>query len=336
MIPEADLILDTKPEAASTLVSVTIPCYRRAELVRKAVLSIFAQTLPHNEFELIVVDGSPETSVVDAMREIASQATCRFRVYRKQPEGPGPSRNVGAAQSDGAWLAFMDSDCQAAPNWLENAHLDDQPQDIGVMQGWTGPDPAEKLDIFKYYVTVDRENYIYEACNIFYRRAAFEQAGGFPRDLSPQADIIMGGEDLELAWMVKKLGWKSTFAASARVFHEVIPISLWRWIFIKRIFIWPYMTKRFPGLRKHWFGRYFFEPAQFYLCLLLIGIVTVLMFNPWCALLTLPYILHRSSGRSNSLKGPLRLVRPLFYLLRDTSSFGLLIAGSIRFRCLLL
>jgi len=333
----AELILDSAggQPPAPVLVTVVIPCYRRASVAREAALSVFAQDFPPGRYELIVVDSTPDDSVVEAMKEIAGRATCRFRLFRKQPEGPGPSRNVGGLSSAGHWIAFMDSDCQARPDWLAGARLHELDPAIGVMQGWTGPDPQIALGVFKYYVLVDKENFIYEACNIFYRREAFTQAGGFPRDLTPRSDIILGGEDLELAWKVKQLGWKSCFAGDARVYHEVFPLPFWRWVYIKRILVWPRMTKRFPGLRQYWHLRYFYEPAQFYITLLL-GSLVAAFFNPWFALLSLPYVVHRASGPTGTLRGPLRLLRPCFYILRDSCSFFILIAGSVRFRCLLL
>lgn len=333
----ATLVIDTADgrPAAPVLVSVVIPCFKRPDLIEKAVRSVFAQDFPKQAYELLVVDSTPDESVLAVLTRLAPEATCRFRVFRKKPQGPGPSRNVGAEASAGEWIAFMDSDCQATPGWLQGARLTEAPGDCGVLQGKTGPDPAEPLGVFKYYVVVEQENFIYEACNIFYRREAFEEAGGFSVDLTPTSDVILGGEDVELAWNVKHLGWESGFAAGALVYHEVMPISIWRWIYIKRNHVWPLMTRKFPHLRRFWFAGYFFEPAQFYFSLLLLGVVGM-FFSAWLGLLALPYVVFRASESSGTLTGFKRVARPACYLLRDAANFFVLLAGSVRFRSLLL
>jgi hypothetical protein len=53
-------------------------------------------------------------------------------------------------------------------------------------------------------------------------------------------------------------------------------------------------------------------------------------------ILWLPYWASRSFERSATLRGPLQLVRALFYLPRDMASFLLLSAGSVWFRAVLL
>src|SRR5204863_4459433 len=123
----------------------------------------------------------------------------------------------------------MDSDCFASSQWL-SAGVAAFHEGLGLVQGRTMPDPKEKLGIFKWYVRVEEESFFYHAANIFYRRAAFLQAGGFPADLTPAAAKPMGGEDVALAWQVKRKGWKSSFADDALVFHELLPLAVWHWI----------------------------------------------------------------------------------------------------------
>src|SRR5690348_1090813 len=110
--------METVVSAETTLnplVSVVIPTYKRAELVRKAILSVFSQDLDHSDYELIVVDSSPDDRVMRVVEELRAAAPCSLTLYRKEPEGPGPSRCLGSAHSSGKFIAFLDSDCQASP-----------------------------------------------------------------------------------------------------------------------------------------------------------------------------------------------------------------------------
>jgi glycosyltransferase involved in cell wall biosynthesis len=85
-------------------VSVVIPTHNRATLLREAVVSVLTQSW--QDFEVIVVDdGStqPEVAGIKAL-------DARIRVVRHAHRGPAASRNVGIECSQGAFVAFLDSD----------------------------------------------------------------------------------------------------------------------------------------------------------------------------------------------------------------------------------
>jgi len=315
-------------------VSIVIPAFKRTALLRKAILSAFEQGLAKDEYEIIVVDSSPEDANRELVEELRAGAPCGLRCLVKEPEGPGPSRNLGARHAQADVLAFMDSDCQAHPGWLRHG-LAAFADGVGLVQGTTLPDPEGTLGVFTWYPMNEREHFVYECTNIFYRRQAFEEAGGFPADSTPLAETPLGGEDVELAWAVKRNGWQSRFAPSSIVYHEVVQISVWRWLVMKRLYIWPRLVKKFPELRAFFVARYFWDAAQALLVLALLGGgLSVLTW--WTLVLVLPYAAYRGWPPSRSFPGPLRPLRILPYLARDLASLGLLVAGSIRHRCLLL
>ncbi len=317
------------------VVSVVIPAYKRTDLVRKAVESLFHQDLGTDAYEVIVVDSSPDDANSALLAELQASAPCNLRFYRKQPEGPGASRNLGVQHARGEFIAFMDSDCQATPGWLR-CGLAAFHEGVALVQGRTGPDPAVPTGIFTWYVSVEKEGFIYECCNIFYRRSVLIEVGGFSnRDLTPTAVVPMGGEDVELAWRVRRSGWETAFAPEAVVYHEVVPISLWRWICIKRLYNWPAIVKRVPELRQFFFCRYFYDQSQAWLLLGVFGMVMSLI-HPGFLILLLPYVVVRGSEPTRTLRGALRLARVCVYLPRDVTSLCLLTAGSLNHRCLLL
>ena len=94
------------------LVSVIIPTYNRADLVRQALASVKAQT--YRDFEIVVVDdgGTDDTyEVLSADREL------RLRRHPSR-RGVSASRNTGIAAARGEWLAFLDSDDLWLPDKL--------------------------------------------------------------------------------------------------------------------------------------------------------------------------------------------------------------------------
>ena len=321
--------------SGSLLVSVVIPAFQRTETLKAAVQSIMNQDMDPSRYELIVVDSSPSDANERMVLELAPVARCSVRFMKKEREGPAASRNLGAFHARGEFIAFMDSDCWASPGWLSAACAAFVDEKIGIVQGRTMPDPNQKAGIFTWYVRNEAESFIYECANIVYRKSAFLEVDGFSRDYIEKRDMLLGGEDLDLAWRVKRKNWKSVFASAALVYHEVQPISKLRWIWMTRTGVFAMLARKFPEIRQFFFARYFFDRHQAFLFLGLIG--TLMSFWTFLGLLLwVPYILSRASEPTKSLKGPLRLVRPAVYLIRDLSTFIILLHSSIVNRSLLL
>jgi len=98
-------------------VSVVMPCYNRADTVRRAVESVFNQTC--QDLELIAVDDASSDDTNKILSELAA-ADPRMRVVvNESNSGPGASRNAGIAAAQGQWIAFLDSD-----DWYEPRRLD--------------------------------------------------------------------------------------------------------------------------------------------------------------------------------------------------------------------
>ncbi len=324
------------PATAATLdVSVVIPAYRRPELLRKAVDSALAQDMDPDRYEVIVVDSSPDDVNAELVEEMISQnRAAPLRLLRKAPEGPGPSRMLGAEQARGRVIAFLDSDCQAQPGWLA-AGLAEFREGIGIIQGRTLPDPAQTMGVFYRSLQVEEENPRYEAANIFYLRDSLPDAGKPNVDNTPNDERPTGGEDSLMAWRIKRKGWGSSFAAQALVYHEVLPISVWHWLYEKRMVTLPWLVREIPEMKEIFVLGHFFDLAHACLTLLLLG-VALSPLSPFWLLAGIPYIAVRASEPTRSFRGVLRILRALVYLPRDLLAFGVLLVGSLRYRTLLL
>ena len=315
-------------------VSVVIPAYGRTDLLRKCLQSLFRQDLDPSAYEVLVVDSSPDGNNVALVASLAAEAPCEVRCLTKKAEGPGPSRNLGFRSAGGEFIAFIDSDCEATPSWLRNG-LSQFEQGVGLVQGRTLADPTARRGVFSHYISIEQESYFYETANMFYRREALEQSGGFQADLTPNADTPMGTEDTEVAWNVLRGGWKSRFSTEALVYHAVFPLRLWQWLVIRRLFCIPRLTGRFPELRRFMVCAYFFDRGQALFVPALAGLLLA-PFYPAALALCLPYAVFRASEPTQSLGGILRPLRIAPYFVRDVCSFLILSAGSLRYRSLLL
>jgi glycosyltransferase involved in cell wall biosynthesis len=314
--------------------SVIVPAYRRTEELERALRSVLAQDFDPREYEVVVVDSSPDDRNQALVESLIATAPCSLRCLRKNPEGPGPSRNLGAWSSSGPILAFLDSDCDASPQWLRSG-VEAFEAGVGLVQGRTIPDPAVPAHVLNIYIDVQSENFIYESANVFYRREAFEQAGGFEPDRRPDSLFPAGGEDVLLAWKVKRAGWQSRFANDALVVHPVRRMTWKQWVIPQTMEVFPFCAKACPEIRAFFYLRYFLDDAQALLTLGVFGLALA-FWTRWSLLLFLPYLILRGGKRSNTLPGPLRVLRILLYFPRDAASFAILVASSARAGTLLL
>ncbi|MBU1853503.1 MAG: glycosyltransferase family 2 protein [Candidatus Omnitrophica bacterium] len=86
------------------MISVIIPTFNRAGLLKKAIESVFSQT--YQDFELIVID---DGSWDDTARLVAD-FTGRLTYIKQSNKGPSAARNLGIRSSGGEFVAFLDSD----------------------------------------------------------------------------------------------------------------------------------------------------------------------------------------------------------------------------------
>ncbi|MFT4220830.1 MAG: glycosyltransferase family 2 protein [Microbacterium sp.] len=102
--------------------TVVVPTYRSTEHLDELVASLDCQTLPQDEFEVLLVDdGSPDDTFPRLQRIAARRAN--YRVFRLSPSGwPSAPRNHGIDQARGEYLVFLDHDDRLFPDALRAAY----------------------------------------------------------------------------------------------------------------------------------------------------------------------------------------------------------------------
>ncbi len=89
-------------------ISVIVPVYNRSELLRRALESVAAQTLPPDE--VIVVDDASSEDIREVVAGIGLDAARVLRLPHRS--GPSGARNAGICAAKGKYVAFLDSDDQ--------------------------------------------------------------------------------------------------------------------------------------------------------------------------------------------------------------------------------
>ncbi|MEG4398154.1 FkbM family methyltransferase [Microcoleus sp. N9_B2] len=100
------------------LVSIIIPCYNHANLLREAVESVVNQT--YQNWECIIVnDGSTDDTSNFTNYLIQLYPQKALRLIDKPNTGPADSRNVGVQNSSGKLILFLDADDKIHPKFIE-------------------------------------------------------------------------------------------------------------------------------------------------------------------------------------------------------------------------
>ena len=172
--------------SAQIPVSVIIPTYNRAALVKEAVASVLAQTW--REFELIVVDDGSTDDTPEALAPYAS----RIRLLRRENRGGvSAARNAGMAAARGEWLAFLDSDDLWLPEKLARqmaylaAHPDAawcQTEETWVRRGVRLKQPPTHRKIGGRIFFQSLERCMVSPSAVILHRRLLEEHGGFDED----------------------------------------------------------------------------------------------------------------------------------------------------------
>ncbi|MBO0685533.1 MAG: mycofactocin biosynthesis glycosyltransferase MftF, partial [Candidatus Dormibacteraeota bacterium] len=210
-------VLGTEPPQ----VSVVIPVKDRPEQLAACLRSLRRLSYPPDRLEVIVADDGSAAPV---------PAPPGVRVLRSERSaGPAAARNLGARGAGGELLAFLDSDCAAAPDWLQELVPEFADPEVAAAGGrvlaareWTWLERYEaarsSLDLGPRYAQVRPRHpvsYLVTA-NLVVRRAEFERLGGFDAELQ-------GGEDVDLVWRLVAAGRRVVYQPRGQVRHRYRP-----------------------------------------------------------------------------------------------------------------
>lgn len=349
--PPADGVAEEHTSAAwrgdgQPPVSVVVSTYGRAGFLPALFASLEAQTIPTDSFELIVVDDASTDGTWETLTDLVAATRLRARALRLAcNSGQGTGRNYGLAAARGEVVAFTDDDCLPSAQWLER--LTD-PFDAGagaaravVAQGETRawPEDADHAGAWARTVWVLRPTWLFETCNVAYRRHDLVRVGGFPSGpdapVGPHGRIV--GEDAIAGWRVIESGAELVFAPEATVHHRHHPASYLDWLSEQRgRGSFPSLVARSPLGRRALWRSWFLAPRSAAFDVAIVALMGALRsrrarwligLGPW-VLLALP--------DARSRKGRPAAVRLVQLFLGDSVGAFSLVSASIRSRSVVL
>jgi GT2 family glycosyltransferase len=223
--------------AASTpRLSVVIATYNRLPLITRLLWQLAGQTLPPEQFEVVVVDDGSKEPVREPLLE--QKLPYSLRVEVQQNAGAAAARHRGVIAARGEVVLVTDDDMQVAPDFLERHLAHHPPGSRHVVLGRIRPDPSiGDMPLFeRWYAYLNgrmadelsapgaraRGNHLYTG-NVSFHRADYVGVGGFDKSLGQS-------EDVELGVRLEKAGCTFVFASDAYVLHGSDHVSFERWL----------------------------------------------------------------------------------------------------------
>ncbi|MDR1461561.1 MAG: glycosyltransferase [Azoarcus sp.] len=116
-----------KKAAGNPLLSIVIPAYNYANVLRRAVTSVLEQA--SEEVELLVIDDGSSDDAPAVFAVLSKLYGERFQGIRKDNSGPASTRNHGTRLTHGRFVLFLDADDELAAGMLPRLcdHLRKQP-----------------------------------------------------------------------------------------------------------------------------------------------------------------------------------------------------------------
>lgn len=201
-------------------VSVIIPSYNSEDMIYQCLVRILDQSYPKDRYEVIVVDNASTDNSPGIIK------TFPVKYVHEPRKGPSAARNTGIRQAEGEYLLFIDSDCVAEKNLIENH--------IQAHNEWREKDPAVKVvgggirginknywamcdDFCSWYhnhpeLAPRLEDHHLPTANLSVDRRIFEKVGFFD-------ETLRYGEDLIFCRNVIQNGYKIFFDPKAVLYH---------------------------------------------------------------------------------------------------------------------
>ena len=199
--------------------SVIICTYNRAPLLKRVLRSLTKQSLPFNQFEVIVVDDGSQDETAHVCEVMGHELPNLRYVSAGANLGLASARNVGIAEARGNRIIFTDDDCIPERNWTER--MSDALEKEAIVAGAIASPTGSYLKLchniaeFHHIMAGQKEGpKEFIACaNAGFQRSALDDLNGFEDKTNPS-------EDMELILRARMKGYRVYFVPDAMVEHD--------------------------------------------------------------------------------------------------------------------
>jgi glycosyltransferase involved in cell wall biosynthesis len=218
-------------------VSIIIPTFNRANLLKKTIRTFLNINYPKNKYEIIISDNNSKDNTKYIVEEFKKDhSTIKYIFVERQ--GVHHARNYAAKFARGKILYFTDDDMIATKNTLlELVKIFNLDKKIGVATGLILPkfEISPPKWIKKYLINfwlsltdskikqkkiiISNDDFGVFSCHQAIRKDIFFRSGGFNPENT--GGIWMGDGETGLNIKIKKLGYKFAYIKKSVIFHFI-------------------------------------------------------------------------------------------------------------------
>ena len=139
-------------------VSVIIPTYNRAHLLKRTIKSVLNQTF--QDFELLLVDDGSTDNTKELVYDFVRNDSRIKYIWQENSGGPAKPINTGINQSNGVYITILGSDDEILPEKLEKqvAKFNSAPIKVGLIYCGLQYIPVDKKQASKIIIPKLRGN----------------------------------------------------------------------------------------------------------------------------------------------------------------------------------
>ena len=252
----------------SIIFTIVVCLHDSFEFLEEQLTRIVAQKDIDIGVEVIIIDNASSPEVGVSMRKLVGQFEPLVRYIIEPRLGAQFARNRGIVESRGECLLYLDDDALPSKGWLTAMAKCYTENPNRLIQGritllykearphWITP----HLEMFLSKIDFGHEERPIPPhlvlANMGIPRIAFELAGGWEEDIGRKGDLLLSGEDFELASRVaEKTHMQCWYCGGANVEHVVKSNRYEKGFHLERSY-WQgvtmgYMRKKFPHTRRY-------------------------------------------------------------------------------------
>jgi glycosyltransferase involved in cell wall biosynthesis len=186
--------------------------------------------------EIIVVNNN-STDKTQAVAEAFAAKHPQFRVVVEKKQGLSHARNRGYKEARAEWVAYLDDDAKAFPEYLERLLYVIDHYDFDCFGGiylpwykfgkpkWFKDSYGSNERLLDNIGVLEQGYYISGGVSAF-KKSVLEYLGGFPTQIGMNSSRIAYGEEVQIQVKMRQKGFKIGFDPGLRIEHVVADYKL--------------------------------------------------------------------------------------------------------------
>jgi len=211
--------------------SIIIPVYNQEKIITKTLDSLINQSLPQNEYEIIIIDDGSTDKTLETSKSFKKKIKIKTSILKTiNKHGKGVARNLGIKKAHNEIIVLLDGDIIASKNLLAE-HLEWHQKfskENFTMVGHIAWAPQLKMTPFMYWLEhgggqLDfdslKHNQEIDYKHFYTGNASFKRSFLLKNVLFDEDFGREMYEDLELAYRLQKKGLKVFYNKNAKAYH---------------------------------------------------------------------------------------------------------------------